>query len=100
MDKAGLVIYFGNNKKGIAFIHGNGTAAAVGPGSPIAGEPGDDYSTWLKGIKLFRKGRVPKGTNPAEPPVLKGDALLVERNEGTSAIIYWNGEAYAWYDLK
>jgi len=99
-DKAGLVMYLGNSKKGIAIIHGNGTAAALGPGSPLAGEPNDDYSTWIKAWKLFRRAKIPKGLNPVQPPVLKGDALLIERKDGTSGIIYWNGESYAWYDFK
>jgi hypothetical protein len=29
-------------------------------------------------------------------PHLRGDALLVEKTEAASALIYWNGKGYAW----
>jgi hypothetical protein len=29
-------------------------------------------------------------------PHLRGDALLVEKSEAASALIYWNGKRYVW----
>jgi hypothetical protein len=31
------------------------------------------------------------------PPVLRGDALMVVKLEAASAIVYWTGSEYAWY---
>jgi hypothetical protein len=30
-------------------------------------------------------------------PHLRGDALLVGRSEAASALIYWNGKRYVWF---
>jgi len=40
---------------------------------------------------ISKKGKV-NGT-----PILIGDALLVENMDSASAIVFWNGKEYQWY---
>jgi hypothetical protein len=40
---------------------------------------------------------VGRGADQKKPPVLRGDALYVEKTESASAIIYWDGSTYRWY---
>jgi hypothetical protein len=40
---------------------------------------------------------VQRGADETAPPTLKGDALMVIKTESASALIYWNGRGYSWY---
>ena len=52
-----------------------------------------DFSSW----RVHQKGiRVARGAGQRRPPVLRGDALLLEW-ESASAIVYWNGTKFIWY---
>ena len=97
VDKAALVAHLSTGKKGIVIVHGNGVSLPIGPGNPI-GEGGEDYS-WLKGWKSNRTRKVPQPNSQVQPPVLKGESLLLEREGAPSVMIYWNGEKYDWYTL-
>jgi hypothetical protein len=60
------------------------------------GNGGDDFE-WIDSWQVYSKtrgGRAAAGTNI---PHLRGDALLVEKNEAASALIYWNGKRYVWF---
>jgi hypothetical protein len=37
------------------------------------------------------------GAEGGKPPKLKGDAIMVEKAESSSALLYWNGKAFATY---
>lgn len=41
--------------------------------------------------------RVGRGADGKAPPKLRGDGLMVIKTESASALIYWNGKRYAWY---
>jgi hypothetical protein len=41
--------------------------------------------------------RVERGVEESKPPVLLGDAILLEWEESASAIVYWNGKHFVWY---
>jgi hypothetical protein len=47
--------------------------------------------------KVYPKGKVEHGATELPPPTLKADALMVEKLESASGIIYWTGEKYEWY---
>jgi hypothetical protein len=76
-DTAVLIKSRTSGKVGIAiFLAGKHTPAVVGAGKPI-GNGG--------------------GMTDEAPPKLRGDALLVEATDSASALIYWTGSVYAWY---
>ena len=52
-----------------------------------------DFSAWRV---HSRAQRIEHGFGQGRPPVLRGDALLLEW-ESASAIVYWNGKRFSWY---
>ena len=44
--------------------------------------------------EIYIKDRMDSGTRVAK---LRGDALLVSKSQAASALIYWNGKRYAWF---
>jgi hypothetical protein len=67
----------------------------LGAGSPL-GSHGDDFS-WMDVWSVYSRGTVERGAVEEAPPRLRGDALLVEKSESASAILYWNGKTFRWY---
>ena len=85
-----------SNKLGIIVIHfGSNDTFILGAGQKI-GNGGDDFK-WMTNWQVLRTGKVDKGADGTSPPSLKGEALFVEKAESASAIIYWDGQAYDWY---
>ena len=96
LDTAILIKEKSSLKIGIAILHsGSKTAFVLGAGNTL-GNGGDDFS-WMDAWHIYQKGQVSRGADETKPPVLKGDALYVEKTESASALLYWTGEAYAWY---
>ena len=46
---------------------------------------------------VYDRGKVEQGAFEEAPPTLKGDALMVINTESASGLIYWDGDAFAWY---
>jgi hypothetical protein len=87
MDAAVLVKERSPGKLGIAIVHcATGKVTIFGAGFGI-GNGGDDFE-WMDFWQVYSKTR--------DVPWLRGDALLVEKSEATSALIYWNGKRYVW----
>ena len=83
-------------KSGIAIFHGRTyRLVVVGAGSDL-GNGSDDFS-WLDAWHVFRRGPVRRGADGKSPPKLRGDALMVIKSESASALIYWDGKRYGWY---
>jgi hypothetical protein len=95
LDTAVLVNVTSNKKRGIAFLHADGKSIIVGPGNPI-GNGKDDYS-WMDFWSLYKRKEAPQGASDIPPPKLRGDALSVVKKQSASAIIYWDGSSYQWY---
>ena len=94
-DYAVLVRHARTGKRGIAFVHrGSGAVHVVGAGNAI-GHGGDDFS-WMDAWRVFERGPVRRGAGGGAPPVLRGDALLVEKTESASALLWWDGRGYRW----
>jgi len=92
IDVAVLVKQGSTGKIGIAIIHsGKGKVTVLGAGNGI-GNGGDDFE-WMDYWQLYPKGR----TGETTAPRLRGDALLVGKSEAASALIYWNGKRYMWF---
>jgi hypothetical protein len=47
--------------------------------------------------KVYSKGRAAEEAGETSIPKLHGDALLVSKSEAASALIYWNGKRYVWF---
>ena len=83
--KAGIVILDGRSK----------TPAILGAGVNF-GNGGDDFA-WIDKWRIYRKKAVAQGASDDAPPVLVGDGILVIKTMSASALIYWDGKGYAWY---
>ncbi len=94
-DDAILIMDKATQKKGIAFILSNGKPVYVAAGKAIGN--GNDNFDWMDAWHLYKKNNVERGTDEEISPVLKGDALLVEKSEAASALIYWDGKKFVWY---
>lgn len=81
----GIIICHGSTKK--YFVLGAGTNFGNG----------DDHFGWMDIWKVYREKKVELGVGESQPITLKSDAIWVEKSESASAIIYWTGENYIWY---
>ena len=95
LDFAAFIRERSSEKIGIALVHrSTGALYIVGAGKP--GIHGDDYA-WVDAWRVFDKDVVPQGADEGPPPKLKGDALLIFKTEAASAILWWTGSGYRWY---
>jgi hypothetical protein len=95
-DVAVLVVQKSSKKLGIAIFHrGTGTVAVLGAGRQF-GHGGDDFR-WMNVWTVYEKQAVSQGVGEGKPPNIKGEAILVEKSESASALIYWTGKSYVWY---
>jgi hypothetical protein len=95
-DTAILVKNRASGKFGIAvFLAGGKSPIVLGAGKGF-GNGSDDFS-WMDAWSVQPKGPVRQGASNEPPPKLKGDALLVMHTESASALVYWNGKSFAWY---
>ena len=95
MDTAVLVKEHSTGKLGIAIVHGTtGKVTILGAGIGI-GNGGDDFE-WMDSWKDYSKTRAASTAGETSVPHLRGDALLVEKSEAASGLIYWNGKRYVW----
>src|SRR5689334_3864462 len=94
-DVAILVKEKKSEKIGIAIVHGgNRHIFLIGAGRTIGN--GDDFP-WMNIWGVYPKELVYRGAAERRPPTLRGEALLVEKAESASALIYWDGKDYRWY---
>ena len=95
MDVAVLVKERSTGKLGIAIVHGTTEKVTIlGAGIGI-GNGGDDFE-WMDSWQVYSKTRAGHASDETSAPRLRGDALLVEKSEAASALIYWNGKRYIW----
>jgi hypothetical protein len=95
-DIAVLVRNIPDGEVGIAVCHyGLKGVRILGAGTNF-GNGGPNFS-WMNIWSVFRKGKVVQGVTDKTPPTLLGDALMVEKSESASGLIYWDGEKYDWY---
>jgi len=96
LDLAVLITQNKSRRHGIAFLHaGFPTPLVVGAGTTL-GNGGDDFS-WIDAWNLYIKQPIQQGATGKKTPVLRGDALLVQKLESASGLIYWDGHVYRWY---
>jgi hypothetical protein len=51
---------------------------------------------WMDSWQVYSKTRAAHAAGETSVPHLRGDALLVEKSEAASALIYWNGKRHVW----
>ena len=95
IDVAVLVKQHSTGKIGIAIVHGaTDKVTILGAGTAI-GNGGDDFE-WMDSWQVYSKARAAHAAGESRVPRLRGDALLVEKSNAASALIYWNGKRYVW----
>jgi len=95
MDSAVLVKERSTGKIGIAIVHGTtGKVTILGAGNGI-GNGGDNFE-WMDSWQVYSKARAAHAGGEKSVSRPRGDALLVEKSEAASALIYWNGKRYVW----
>lgn len=95
-DIAILVEDIRTNKIGIAIFHyGESRSFIVSAGKKI-GNGGDDFE-WMDIWNVYRNQPIRQGAGEGKPPVINAEALDVGKSQSASAIIYWNGKNYEWY---
>jgi photosystem II stability/assembly factor-like uncharacterized protein len=97
LDLAVLVRQRGTRKLGIAILRaGSSQIYVLGAGTPF-GQGGDDFS-WMDTWSIhYKSSNVAQGAGQGPPPTLRGDAIYVAKGGGMSAIIYWTGSGFRWY---
>ena len=94
-DVTFLVTERSTGKVGIAIVYSTtGKVTVLGAGTAI-GNGGDDFE-WMDSWRVYSKTRAANAPGENSVPRLRGDALLVEKSEAASALIYWNGKKYVW----
>ncbi len=72
---------------------GSAKTTILGAGSMFHGMRDLDFDAW----HVYPKARVQKGVGAGAPPVLLGEALILEWSESASGLVYWDGTTYHWY---
>jgi hypothetical protein len=94
-DTAILLKQRATGKSGILVIGGDGRIAVLGAGDDL-GNGGDDFR-WMDAWHVYPRAEVQRGAAGDAPPLLRGDALMVEKTESASALLYWTGDEFRWY---
>jgi len=88
------VIVARGRAQGIVVCRGSAAPPVVlGAGSSFNDMKDLDFTAWRVHGKNHR---VARGMGAGRPPMLSGDALLLEW-ESASAIVYWKGNRFIWY---
>jgi hypothetical protein len=95
IDTAVLVTQRSTGKLGIAVVHGTTRKVTILGAGSVIGNGGDNFE-WMDSWQVFSKDRGAHAAGETSQPRLRGDALLVEKSEAASALIYWNGKRYVW----
>ena len=96
LDTAVWIRERATGKSGIAIFHGKANRLIIVGAGRDLGNGSDDFS-WLNAWHVFRRGPAGQGADGKPPPKLRGDAIMVIKTEAASALIYWDGKRYGWY---
>ena len=83
-------------KRGVVvlFAEPSRRPVVIGAGTRFNDMDNLDFTQWAC---FSGKRRVPRGAGEGRPPRLRSDALLLVWEESASAVVYWNGERFVWY---
>lgn len=95
-DIAILIEEIKTKKIGIGVFHSNSNYIyIIGAGKKV-GNGGDNFK-WMDMWSVYKKQPIEQGVGEGKPPTINSEALYVGKSEAASAIIYWNGDDYVWY---
>jgi hypothetical protein len=88
-----------STKKGVEILGANGVSIRVG--SKSDGYDLEDFD-WMDAWQVHRKMTLtPSDFNAASTITrMSGEGLMVEKTESASAVIYWDGVKFRWYQLS
>jgi len=93
LDVAALVKQHSSGKIGIAIIDAATKKATIlGAGTAI-GNGGDDFE-WMDSWKIYPRDQMATQTSVTK---FAGDALFLSKTEAASALLYWDGKHYVWF---
>jgi len=96
IDIAVLIEEVKTKKRGILICHSQTkNVYVVGAGKAFGN--GDDDFGWMNIWKVYRESKVEPGVGEIEIIILKGQAMYVGKSGAASALIYWTGKEYKWY---
>jgi len=95
-DTAVLIKERSSVKKGVVIHLGKLNRFVIIGAGQDWGNGHDDFPG-MDAWQVFHRGPVSKGADGKTPPQLRGDALYVIKTGSASALVYWNGQRYAWY---
>jgi hypothetical protein len=96
LDLTVLIEHKKTAQQGIAVLHaGTPTAIVLGAGREI-GNGGADFA-WLDAWSVYARRPIAAEVRGKNAPALKGDALLVQKLESASGLLYWDGATYRWH---
>ena len=95
-DTAIFIRQKATGKAGFAIVHGGSEAVRVFGAGRSFGVGGDDFS-WMDAWRIHGQAYVARRAGEGAPPKLAGDAITVIKTEAASALIYWDGTRYRWY---
>lgn len=97
IDYALAVIESTTDKKGILIYHpATKKYFLAGAGKTIPNGHGDDY-LWMDAWEVSDEKIVEQGVTDLKPPKLLGEAILLQKLESSSGLVYWDGKEYRWY---
>jgi len=89
-SKKGIAIWLSGKSSSGIIVLGAGTKARAGGGET---DDWDFFDSW----QVYGKRPVLRGVGEGKPPKLIGEAILVERTESASGLLYWDGKQFRWY---
>jgi hypothetical protein len=85
-------------KMGILIVHGKTNQCYIlGAGNKF-GNGGDNFK-WMDIWRVYRDKDISSDDSDTKKVNLKNLAIWVEKSETFSAVIYWDGKFYQWYQL-
>ncbi len=96
LDTAIVIIERRTGKKGVAIIHGGSRRLHLFGAGRDWGNGSDDFPG-LNAWYVYRRGEVHQGATDKPPPRLVASAIMLIKTESASALLYWDGKRYRWY---
>ena len=96
LDIAVFVKNLSTNDSGIMIVDSsNDKVIILGAGYNFHGE--DNFSSITNWYVNSKSCQIEQGATEESPPKLFGDALFLEKLGSSSAVIYWDGDDFRWY---
>lgn len=92
-EVAVLITAATTGEKGVAVCGGANKPVVLGAGSTFQKVKDLSFDAW----HVYPKGSVHRGVEAGAPPVLRGEAMILEWSESASGLVYWNGKTFRWY---